>query len=84
VWSGIEFFLVCDQFGMMPFIPANEALGYPAVADFIAGRDEDLNPEQRIKDLDLVLPTGSVPAANYTNAVREFAARRPARWCRKL
>lgn len=29
-----------------------------------------MNPEQRIRDLGLVLPSGSAPAANYANAVR--------------
>jgi enamine deaminase RidA (YjgF/YER057c/UK114 family) len=29
-----------------------------------------LSAEQRIRDLGLVLPTGSAPAANYANAVR--------------
>lgn len=29
-----------------------------------------LNPEQRIRELGLVLPSGSAPAANYVNAVR--------------
>lgn len=29
-----------------------------------------MNPEQKIKDLGLVLPSGSPPAANYANAVR--------------
>lgn len=29
-----------------------------------------MNPEQRIKELGLVLPSGSAPAANYVNAVR--------------
>lgn len=29
-----------------------------------------MTPEQRIRDLGLVLPAGSSPAANYTNAVR--------------
>lgn len=29
-----------------------------------------MNPEQRLRDLGLVLPSGSAPAANYANAVR--------------
>lgn len=29
-----------------------------------------MNPEQRIRELGLVLPSGSAPAANYANAVR--------------
>lgn len=29
-----------------------------------------MSAEQRIKDLGLVLPSGSAPAANYTSAVR--------------
>lgn len=33
-------------------------------------REEALSADQRIKELGIVLPTGSSPAANYTNAVR--------------